>query len=217
MTNDSAPDNLETAARLVAQPWEDSPYYRDAEQWTHLFWAEGTPFKTCFDRLDMDRVLELACGHGRHSERIAPLAAELLLLDVFENNLNICRQRLDQHQGIELIKGNGYDFQPVANGSVSAVVCYDAMVHFSPDIVGSYLRDGSRILRDGGAMLLHHSNYDTGGNNQHYGLNPHARNHMTYELFQSLAEQARLAVVDSTTLDWGGVPALDRLSLLVKS
>jgi hypothetical protein len=39
---------------------------------------------------------------------------------------------------------------------------------------------------------------------------------MTYDLFQSLAEQAELTIVSSIPLDWGGEAALDRLSLLAK-
>jgi len=214
MTQRTDREALEASVKLVAEPWADSSYYADAERATDSFWDEGTEFRRLFDCLAVDTVLELACGHGRHSERLARITSTLILVDVFERNLDVCRERLDQHENVRYVKGTGYDFRPIHDGSVDSVVCYDAMVHFSADIVGSYLRDGRRILRKNGQMLLHHSNYDTKGNDRHYGLNPHARNHMTYDLFRSLANQASLTIVSSVALDWGEHEALDRLSLL---
>ena len=216
MPADTDSKTLQAAVKVVAAPWEESPYYADAEHWTSLFWDAQTSFRQCFDRLDLASVVELACGFGRHAERIVPLAGELILIDVFEKNLDACRERLAHHDTVRYQLGNGYDFQPLDADSVTAVLCYDAMVHFNPEIVASYLRDGQRILQPGGQMLLHHSNYDTAGDDRHYGLNPHARNHMTFELFQSLSAQAGLEIVSSVPLNWGDEPALDRLSLLRK-
>ncbi|MCF7997276.1 MAG: class I SAM-dependent methyltransferase [Chromatiaceae bacterium] len=207
---------LEASVKIVAEPWDQSPYYEDAERFTGLFWDEGTLFRQRFSMLQLDTVVELACGHGRHAEQILDQCGQLILMDVFNENLDICRQRLGENQTIRYIHSNGYNFEPVSDESVSSIFCYDAMVHFSSDIIASYLHDAHRILRPGGQMLLHHSNYDTGGNNQHYGLNPHARNHMTYALFQTLAEQAGLNIISSNPLDWGGEKELDRLSLLLK-
>ena len=47
-----------------------------------------------------------------------------------------------------------------------------------------------------------------------YGLNPLARNRMTMAMFHLLAEDAGLQVVESKTLDWGGIEKLDGLTLL---
>ena len=66
-------------------------------------------------------------------------------------------------------------------------------------------------------MLLHHSNHPTPPGIVHYGQNPHARNHMTYELFSELARKARLTIAQSQTINWGTVRDLDRVTLIARS
>lgn len=204
---------LQQDIAVVAEAWADSPYYADAEQWTFLFWNADTPFRRLFDRLDLTEAVELACGHGRHAAQAAPLAGRLTLVDIFEQNLAACRQRLVGRGNVAFLRGNGQSFQPLADGSVTAIYCYDAMVHFSPAMVQAYLRDAARILKPRGMALFHHSNY-AAPNEQHYGLNPHARNSMTLARFAGFAAEAGLAVVESLALPWGGVDDLDGLTLL---
>lgn len=210
MTTDPS---LQSSVDHVGEPWKESAYYRDAEQWTFIFWDPGHPFRAWFDRLDLRNVLELACGHGRHAERVAPMAGQLTLMDIHEANLEACRARLAAFGNVRYVCNDGYDFQPVPDASLTAIFCYDAMVHFSQDLVAAYLRDAARVLAPGGMALLHHSNYD-GPQTPHYGMNPQARNWMTMGKFRAFAEDAGLEVVESKTLDWGPEVALDGLTLL---
>ena len=207
---------LTKSVETVAAPWKQSPYYEDAEKWTHIFWGSNSVFHALFCRLDLRSAVELACGHGRHAERCASNCGSLTLIDVFGANLQECRKRLLAHSHISYLQGNGYDFDGLDSGQWTAIYCYDAMVHFSPDLVESYLKDAARILAPGGMALLHHSNHAALPNVVHYGQNPHARNHMTYELFRELAQRAGLTIVESQTIAWGGVAELDRVSLLAR-
>jgi SAM-dependent methyltransferase len=205
--------DLAASVQLVGDPWKESVYYADAERWTHLFWAEHTPFRQLFNRLDPSAVLELACGHGRHAEKIAPLSKRLVLMDIHEANLQVCRTRLAAFPYVEFIRNNGFDFQPVEDAALTSLFCYDAMVHFSPDLVESYRRDAARVLVPGGMGLFHHSNYPA-PMNRHYGQNPHARNHMTQALFASYAAAAGLEIVRSIVIPWGNEPDLDCITLV---
>lgn len=208
--------DIEKEVDIVKTPWASSPYYDEAERWTHIFWDENSPFRRFFNKLNLDYVVELDCGHGRHSEIVAAQAHKLIVFDVFESNLGYCRQRLSRFQNIEYYLGNGFDFRPLRDASVTAIFSYDAMVHFSMNIVLSYLRDAVRILTPGGMALFHHSNF-AGPGAGHYGQNPHARNVMDFGLFAEVAQQElNMEVVDSIVMDWGSVPQLDRLTLLKK-
>jgi SAM-dependent methyltransferase len=207
--------------QVIKEPWIDSPYYDDAERWTHIFWNENSNFKKYFDRLDLTLCAELACGHGRHSEQLLQRYSQkveaLYALDVVEKNVEFTAKRLSSFKQATTLLVGGSDFEPIGSGALTSIFCYDAMVHFSPDIIESYLRDASRVLRPGGRILLHHSNLDTpetGRGDKHYGLNLHARNHMTVELFESLARNAGLTILESKAIRWSLVPDLDRLSLL---
>lgn len=206
--------DLKTAVAVVAEAWKESTYYADAEQWTFIFWENGRGFKDMFDKLDLTQVVELACGHGRHSERIVSAAKHITLMDIHEENLKACHARLGAFPNVSIVINNGYDYRPLEDESATAVFCYDAMVHFSPDVVASYLRDTARVLVPGGMALFHHSNHD--GGEGHYGLNLHARNRMSMETFREYAEAAGLEVVESRKMEWGGVSDLDGLTLVRK-
>lgn len=208
--------NIKNEVDVVKAPWQNSPYYESAEKWTHIFWGENTQFRKCFERLDLTNVIELACGHGRHSELVAQKAKKLTLIDVFEENLEFCRNRLAQFDNISYLLGNGFNLQPVEDSSITAIFCYDAMVHFSMDIILSYLEETSRVLKTNGMALFHHSNYQ-GPSLDHYGKHPHARNIIDYVLFEEHVRNYGLSIISSTILDWGGVKDIDRLTLIVKS
>lgn len=207
-------DTLRQSIEVVKRDWEKSPYYQIAERHTGIFWDDDSDFRHFFDRLDLSRVVELACGHGRHSERIAIRAGRLILIDVFPGHLKIVKRRLEEFSSVMFILGNGADFRPVPDGRITAIVCYDSMVHFSPDIVISYLRDAKRVLAPGGLFLAHLSNFDSKGTRQFYGLNPQARNHMTLALLEKMVDKAGLRLVDSLVFTWSGVVDLDRIALI---
>jgi ubiquinone/menaquinone biosynthesis C-methylase UbiE len=209
--NHTAADDVKT----VAEAWANSKYYARAEEWTHVFWGPKTHFRRLFDRLDLTSVVELACGHGRHAAQTAVRAGHLTLIDIFEANLAACRERLAGAANVDYILGCGLDFQPLPDNSITAIYCYDAMVHFAPSMVEAYLLDAARVLKPGGMALFHHSNYPA-PLERHYGQNPNARNHMTAALFAHYAENAGLTVVESIIIPWGKVADLDCLTLLRK-
>ena len=155
-------NDLKQSIDEVIAPWRDSTYYDDAENLMHVFWDKNTVFRRLFEMLDLSHVVELAVGHGRHAELIATRLGDLIVMDVFEENLNFCRERLKLNNNIEFQKCEGATFDGVDDGWATSIFCYDAMVHFSPDIIESYLNDTYRIFkarRDGFISSLKLSNY----------------------------------------------------------
>lgn len=207
--------SLEELVSISGNAWADSPYYENAEKWIDVFWGENTLFLRLFQTLDLSNVLELSCGYGRHAERVAPLAGALSVMDIFDNNLEVCRERLKSYGNVHYFKGNGHSFEPLDDGSITSIFCYDAAVHFEPELVKAYLADAARVLSPGGRFLLHHSNLDA-PRNQSYGQNPHARNHMPGPLFDEYVSASGLEILESHVIPWGGMEELDRVSLLVK-
>ena len=205
--------SLEKQVASIRKPWVASRYYTEAEKWTHLFWDKQRPFRSLFDTLKLGTVVDLACGYGRHAENCAPLAEKLILVDVIEENLGYCRDRLAKFGNVEFRLGTGVSFPDFGDASVDAVYCYDAMVHFSPDIIKEYLHDTARVLKPGGRALYHHSNYAE-GKGKVWSQNPHARNYMTVDLFSQLAADAGLDVLEQRVIAWGGVDSLDGITLM---
>jgi ubiquinone/menaquinone biosynthesis C-methylase UbiE len=210
---------LITQAKNEARVWENSKYYKEAEHSMHVFWSKNSDFITLFEQLDLTRVLELACGHGRHSEYILKHYASgncnLVCMDINDSNIEFCKKRFKDSKNVEIIKNNGIDFYPIRENSVSSIFCYDAMVHFHKDVVASYLKDTYRVLKNGGKALCHHSNYFKDPHSS-FGQNPHARAFMTQELFRVLSHQAGLRILEQKVINWGDEKNLDCISLLEK-
>ena len=137
----------------IAEDWKANPYYDRAEQedWMDLFWGQDSHFRRLFEKLDTTVVVDLACGHGRHTARLLSIKTgrhrpkKLYLLDVNQENVEYCKARFAGNPGVQAFRNNGYDFAPLGDSAVSAIVCYDAMVHFEYDAVLSYIRDAFRI------------------------------------------------------------------------
>ncbi len=207
-------ESLRRSAEASSKPFVDSTYYGEAEKWTPYWWDGRLAFRGFFDRLDLEFVIELSSGYGRHAEYSAKLCKHLVLMDVIGRNLKICRVRLgERFPHLAFVHNNGYDFQPVGDGTASAIYCYDSMVHFSADLVASYLTDTLRVLRPGGRALYHHSNYP-GPQLAHFGQHPHARQCMTQEAFCHLARERGLRVVENVIIPWGEVEALDCITMV---
>ena len=206
-------------AKCEAVVWDGSKYYDDAEAWTWLFWSEDHDFFKYFRQLDTKNLLELACGHGRHGEYVLSHFGDrvdrLVMLDILQSNVDFCLQRIGPRENLEIRCNSGVGFHPVADASLTAIFCYDAMVHFHHEVVKSYLTDTWRVLVPGGMALFHHSNYALEPDSP-FGANPHARAYMSASLFEQYAKEAGLVVVEQKVLSWEHVPDLDCLTLIKK-
>ena len=160
---------------------------------------------------DLAETLDLAAGHGRNSIYLLRHARRLHVMDIQPGNIEICRRRLSECDNVDYHVNNGYDFASVADDSLTFIYCFDAMVHFEPEVIGSYLTDARRVLRPGGRGFFHHSNY-TGGLD--WRTNPHARNFMSRDLFAKSAIAGGLRVLRQQVIDWAEAPQLDCLSLV---
>lgn len=209
----SGVDPSDAAVFEVGKLWAQNPYYENAEKFIYVFWNEGRPFRRLFDRLDLDNVVEIACGHGRHSAQFVDRAGHVTLSDIHQSNLDAAHERLKGHGHVSFHLGDGRTLRPLASSSASSIFSYDAMVHFAPDVVFSYLKEIKRVLRPGGLTLLHHSNYDaTPGAVWH--RNPHGRNQMTQLMFRNGAAEAGLDILETVIMPWGHDKDLDGLTLL---
>ena len=196
---------------------EMDDYFKEAENKDSLdvFWSENSEFFKLFQQLDTSKIVELACGRGRHVDYYITNTNEVVLVDILEKNIACCQQRFLENEKIKYYQNNGYDLSKLDSGSYTAVFSYDAMVHFEMMDIFNYLKETERILVDGGRALFHHSN-----NSKDYrvtfstGL--HGRNYMSKGLFAHLAHRAGLQVISQSIIDWGTGKNLDCITLLEK-
>ena len=207
----------EKEAGLVAKDWKIASYYDDAESgdWVRAFWDEGTPFRTLFDKMNHSAIVDLACGHGRHSWQMRDWDNDKIIVDVNEENIDACKKRFSGIDRIRIYHNNGMDLSEIGDESQTSLFCYDAMVHFSHLVVYQYLIETFRILKPSGMALFHHSNNpeNPGGD---YRENVHWRNFMPKGLFIDYAKRVGFSICGQTIIDWCEAEQLDAITLLRK-
>jgi ubiquinone/menaquinone biosynthesis C-methylase UbiE len=209
---------VDSIKHQIKKHWAQSNYYNIAESEgaLSLFWKNQT-FVDLFARLDLSRVAELACGHGRHTAWIIRNYnfGEIVLIDINETNIDFCKSRFKENNNISYIVNSGADLSGIEDESLSSIFCYDAMVHFEFDDVFAYFHEFNRSLKQGGFALLHHSNNDKFPGNL-YSQNEHWRNYMSAGLLKHMASRAGLQVKVQRIIDWGESKELDCVTLLEK-
>lgn len=144
-------------------------------------------------------VLEIGPGGGRWTEALIARASHLVLVDVSERPLELCRRRFDGHTNVEFILSPGSELRGVEDGSIDAVWSFDVFVHVAPRDQAAYLKEIARVLAPGGVALVHHAD----GRNR--GLLPSRhgwRSPMSSGLFAGLAVERGLQVEDQLD-SWG--------------
>ncbi len=195
---------------------EMDDYFEVAENALDTFWSEDSPFYQMFKELDLDNVIELACGRGRHVPKYIDQANHITLVDILDKNIDYCQQRFSNYSKISYYRNDGYDLKELETAKYSALFAYDAMVHFELIDIYSYMNDIYRVLVNGGYALIHHSNmtsdykmsFEKAGN-------PGGRNYMSKELFAYIAYRAGFDIIEQKIIDWS-LPNMDCISLVRK-
>lgn len=200
----------------------DTPYYAGVDNPNHLgiFWNTDSLFRRMFDQLDLTNVVELACGHGRHAAQIVNRAGRITVIDINKENIDVCRKRFSQNSNVFYSVNNGVDLREIKTETVTALFCYDAMVHFEASDVIAYLSEIARIMRPGGRALLHYSNCEDFPEGT-YEDEPHWRNFFSEKLMRHFANRAGFRLIDTQITPWPPTavtqPRIDAVTLLEKS
>jgi ubiquinone/menaquinone biosynthesis C-methylase UbiE len=131
-------------------------------------------------------VVEIGPGAGRWTEALHARADRLILADITDRTLELCRERLGDPPGVTYLRTDGTGLRGVGDAEVDAVWAYDAFVHIAPLDIASYLEDIHRVLRPGGVATIHHSDRRSAGGSW--------RAPMTAALFANLARDRGLQV-----------------------
>jgi 2-polyprenyl-3-methyl-5-hydroxy-6-metoxy-1,4-benzoquinol methylase len=95
------------------------------------------------------RILDLGCGPGRESMRLAAAGAHVLGLNFSEECINVARERCP-HRRFELV-----DFRDLDTrfGSFHGVFAAASIIHVPPDDLQQVLSRVAGVLEDGGYFL----------------------------------------------------------------
>lgn len=171
--------------------WSSWDWSRGGDEWNDFDepeqWKAALVDEVLLPHLgDARAILEIGPGAGRWSEILQPRAKRLVLVDVTERALELCRERLGEAANVEYVLSEGGAFPEVEDDSIDWVWSFDAFVHIAPLDVASYLGEIARVLRPSGTALIHHS-----GRLVRF---PGWRSPMTALLFAQLARERGLEV-----------------------
>lgn len=137
-------------------------------------------------------IVEIGPGAGRFSEALAERAERLVLVDVTDEALRRCRERLGERMGVQYVRTDGASLPGVPSEGADLVWSFEAFVHMLPVDVAAYVGEIARVLRPGGrAVIQHAGRFDRSG----------WRAPMSAELFARLAQERGLEVESQQT--WG--------------
>ena len=144
-------------------------------------------------------VLEIGPGAARWSSILQPRSRRLILADVSERPLAVCRERFAAADNVEYVLSSGSDLPGVADSSVDAVWSFDVFVHVAPVDQAGYLSEIGRVLAPGGVAAIHHAD------GRNLGQQPSRsgwRAPMSRHLFATLAAERGLTV-EAQIDSWG--------------
>jgi ubiquinone/menaquinone biosynthesis C-methylase UbiE len=101
-------------------------------------------------------ILEIGPGGGRWTEELRHLAPRLIVVDISDRCIELCRERFAEAGNIQYEVNDGRTLPFLADESVDRVWSFDVFVHIARDDVASYLREIGRVLAPGGRALIHH-------------------------------------------------------------
>lgn len=194
-------------------------YFEEAEkeEAMDLFWHKESIFYQLFNKLDLSKVVELACGRGRHVPQYIDKAGTIILVDILDKNINICKERFHNYNNVSFYKNEGDNLKLIQDNSCTSLFTYDAMVHFESIDIYNYLVDIYRILKRGGRALFHHSNLSTDYKLSFMSNELNGRSYMSMSLFAHFAYRAGFKILEQHTISWNGMPGMDGITLVEKS
>ena len=178
----------------------------------------------------LERVLDFPSGRGRIAEglrkKYKDAVGSIVCCDANAEAIDFCRKRFSGDESFGFVvntvdarRCTPFEFP---DNDFSFIYSWDAMVHFTYKWLDFYVGEFYRVLKDGGFVLLHHSNLgspdvDIGfTKSENWIENPHGRTPISYDDISFISERYGFKVIGQKIIDCV-IPKLDCITVLAKS
>ncbi len=103
-------------------------------------------------------ILEIAPGFGRWTQYLKSYCDKLILVDLAENCIEVCKKRFASSSHILYHTNDGKSLAMIEDRSLDFVFSFDSLVHAEAEVIKAYLEDLSKKLTPNGIGFIHHSN-----------------------------------------------------------
>jgi ubiquinone/menaquinone biosynthesis C-methylase UbiE len=151
-----------SASRFTAEEnkrvWNEHDWSTLGEEWTrNAEWKANVIREFLIPHVpEGATVVEVGPGGGRWTDLLQRRAARLIVVDVAERAIALCRERFAACSHIEYLLGDGRTID-VPDNSIDVIWSFDVFVHINPPDARAYFREFRRILKPGGHAMIHHA------------------------------------------------------------
>jgi len=153
------------------------------------------------DPKEGERILDVACGGGQLSLKIAERGCKVHGIDISERNINSAKCLAERAKIIAQLEVADAQHLPYSDGYFDKVVCSSSLEHFPDDIES--LREMNRVLKSGGTLVLTTDSFlylNQGKIGERHRKIAHVVNYYTPEILKERLEIASLVMVRSKYL-----------------
>lgn len=174
----------------MRQVWTEWDWSQGGEEWNlGVDWRRSVIEDLMLPHTGTDPVtVEIGPGGGRWSTELQALSSKLILVDLTELSMELCREKLAGADNVEYRITDGSHLPDVADESVDFIWSFDVFVHISPDDQQGYMSEFARVMKPGAKAVIHHAGQG--------GINGNMRSSMTSEMFAELVASHGLHLVD---------------------
>ena len=169
--------------------WNSADWSHRGEKWTPSEeWKDALVEEVMRPHLRPGgTLLEIGPGGGRWSSFLQRDAGQLILVDISERCLQLCREQFAGCSNVSYVLVDSPSLRDVADASIDCIWSFDVFVHIAPGDTASYLREFARVMRPGAVAVIHHP-----GQGRSFGG---YRSAVTAESFAAMVKDAGLQFV----------------------
>ena len=169
--------------------WDNYNWNRDEEEWTQSAeWKQSLIGEILLKYIAPNKtVLEIGPGAGRWSEALQKISSRLILVDLSQKCIELCKKRFSKYNNVEFFVNDGRSLDFIPEGTIDFIWAFDVFVHVNPNDTESYIKEFERVLKTGGRGIVHHPE----GEEKRAGW----KSSMTNQLFAELLKKNGLTPV----------------------
>ena len=192
--------NARTGRAVNYEYWQRWDWSLAGEEWTPSDeWKRSLIEEVMLANLKpATTIMEIGPGAGRWTEALQSIARRLILVDLSDRCIELCRRRFAEAGNIEFHVNDGKSLGAIASDSVDGVWSFDVFVHIAPPDVDAYVAEISRVLRPGGRAVIHHAKAGRAQGAADVGQ----RSNMTAAQFAEMVAKRGLTLIDQFD-SWG--------------
>jgi SAM-dependent methyltransferase len=180
--------------------WQRWDWSRQGEEWTPSSeWKQSLIDDVMLRHLRPGTtIVEIGPGAGRWTEALQPIASRLIVVDLSDRCIELCRERFAGAANMEFHVNDGRSLAAIATASVDGIWSFDVFVHVAPPEIEAYLAEIARVMRPGSRAVIHHAAAGREGDAADLGQ----RSNMTAERFVEMVRAQGLTLLEQFD-SWG--------------